>query len=194
MADNTKSIASQAGDLRESKKNNTENPNTNATPSLREATMSAKRQEKSNEDKKGTTGGAGAAAMRKGTSSLLRSAWSYLVPSWGLTVIWINIHVLLGKVLGNKLFCKLGEEWADISGAKAAAGGENQVIKKAGKAINTYESIGLGCINLGCFVVLISFLAIITLIFEGIQNPLRTGIRFLNLDEGIFSWINRDNK
>lgn len=172
--------SSRAGDLRESRKNNPEGTNASATPSLREMAMSAKRQEKSNEEKEGEVGGAVAAPMRKGTSSLLRSAWINLVPSWGLTVIWINIHVFLSQVLGSKLFCKLGHEWTDRPGA-AAAGGKNQVGKEVGKAIGTFESMGLGCINLGCLMILFAVLALIGLIVEITLNPIRATLRLLGL-------------
>ncbi|MEI6529543.1 MAG: hypothetical protein WCN88_04065 [Candidatus Falkowbacteria bacterium] len=51
------------------------------------------------------------APARKGTSALLKAAWENLIETFGLTLIWIDIHVFLNLVLGDKLFCKLGEEW-----------------------------------------------------------------------------------
>lgn len=51
------------------------------------------------------------APARKGTSALLKVAWENLIETFGLTLIWIDIHVFLNLVFGDKLFCKLGEEW-----------------------------------------------------------------------------------
>jgi hypothetical protein len=51
------------------------------------------------------------APMRKGLNNLLKSAWENLIESFGLTLLWIDIHVFLNMVLGDKLFCNLGEEW-----------------------------------------------------------------------------------
>jgi hypothetical protein len=48
---------------------------------------------------------------KQAISELLKSAWENLIPSWGLTLIWIDIHVFFNIVLGEKLFCNLGEEW-----------------------------------------------------------------------------------
>ncbi len=176
--------SSRAGDLRESKKNNSENLSASVAPSLREAAMSAKRQEQSRADKEGGAGRTVVAApMRKGTSSLLRSAWINLIPSWGLTVIWINIHVFLGKVLGNKFFCKLGQEWMDRPGA-AAASKNNSAAKEAGKIIGTFESMGLGCINLGCLMILIANIVLISLILKILVNPIRTALEALGLNVG----------
>lgn len=73
------------------------------------------------------------APAKSATSQALRWAWTALIPSFGLSLIYINIHVFLKAVFGEKLFCKLGEEW--IPKQVAGAGGE------AGKMAN--KSIGL---------------------------------------------------
>ncbi len=44
-------------------------------------------------------------------AQLLRQSWILLIKSFGLTLIWINIHVLGNIVFGPKVFCNLGEEW-----------------------------------------------------------------------------------
>jgi hypothetical protein len=167
--------SSRAGDLRERKKNKSGDQSASATHSLREKVMSAKRQEQSRADKKGGVGKAVATPMRRGTSSLLRSAWINLIPSCGLTVIWINIHVFLGKVIGNNFFCKLGEEWMDRPGA---AGKNNQATEKAGKAIGTFESMGLGCVNLGCLMILLLIFAIFYLLYYLIEKSIGVIIEF----------------
>ena len=73
---------------------------------IREAVL-----KKKNEDKaKGAIAEAASGMAQTATGGLLKSAWSYLIPSWGLTLIWINIHVFLSWVMSG-VFCKLGEEW-----------------------------------------------------------------------------------
>ncbi len=43
--------------------------------------------------------------------NLLRGAWSNLIPTFGFSLLWIDLHFLLNMVFGKKLFCDLGEEW-----------------------------------------------------------------------------------
>jgi cell division protein FtsL len=50
------------------------------------------------------------APARTGTTWTLREAWIYLIPSWGLTFIWIDIHVFLHMIF-PRIFGELGSEW-----------------------------------------------------------------------------------
>jgi len=101
------------------------------------------------------------------TSSLLRQAWLYLIPSYGLTLFWINIHAFLNKVLGNKFFCKLGEEWVP-----------KEVKKKIGEAGKT-TSKGLGLLEAGLLGLLdtivigavILIVALIAMAVDYVQHP-----------------------
>lgn len=89
------------------------------------------------------------------TKSLLRQSWIWLIPSWGLTLIWINIHMFLGVVLGKNLFCRLGEEWMPRQVARA--GGETP-----SKAIGMVERMGVVLLDvLAIFLILL----IIVIIF-----------------------------
>lgn len=81
------------------------------------------------------------------TSSLLRQAWLNLIPSYGLTLFWINLHAFLNKVLGKKFFCKLGEEWVP-----------KEVKKKIGEAGKT-TSRAMGLLEAG----LLGFLDLVLL-------------------------------
>lgn len=143
--------------------------------SLREAVMQEKRQQAAKERAEG--GGlmskVGSPA-RKGTSALLRQAWIYLIPSWGLTLIWINIHVFLGMVLGNNLFCKLGAEWTDAAAGATAKGAamKKKLEAKAGNSIGLVEKMGVGCADLGCLFILIAAVGIIALMLKVVSNPI----------------------
>lgn len=63
------------------------------------------------------------APIQQGTSKLLQAAWENLIPSWGLTLFWIDIHVFL-NMLFPKMFCDLGKEWLPVK-----AGGSG-ILKK----------------------------------------------------------------
>jgi len=102
-----------------------------AGASLREQVLQAKKQEREKEDKEGEKkeGTAGAETAKAGTGWLLKGAWLNLIDTFGLTLIYINIHVFLRFVLGEKLFCKLGQEWAPKE-LEAAGGEASKVLSK----------------------------------------------------------------
>ncbi|MGI6373956.1 MAG: hypothetical protein ACOX0C_01330 [Patescibacteria group bacterium] len=101
------------------------------------------------------------------TNRLLRQAWINLIPSWGLTLIWINIHVILSMVFGKAAFCKLGDEWLG-----GAAIGKKNI---SGSRLNLLEKIGLALLDLGCLVILIGF-SIIAII---VANYLSFNLEFI---------------
>lgn len=108
------------------------------------------------------------APIRKGTSKLLQQAWLNLADSFGLTLIWIDIHVWLGTIFGNKFFCKLGQEWLDSSIVSA----ENEYAKSQGQMLGTVEPMVTGCCNVGCLFILLCIGMIIAMIVGVITNPL----------------------
>lgn len=57
------------------------------------------------------TGGGIASPARTATANFLKQAWLNLIDSFGATLIYINLHVFGHSVLGEKIFCNLGEEW-----------------------------------------------------------------------------------
>lgn len=94
-----------------------------------------------------------AAPIQQGTSQLLKMSWLNLIDSFGLTLIYINIHVFLKAVLGEKLFCKLGREWAP---AQVRAAG-NEAVEKLGAKIGIVEVMVLLILDLAVlFAVLMS--------------------------------------
>ena len=150
--------------------------------SLRQAVIQAKRQKEA----KGAKSAGGkviqkASPIRKGTSALLRAAWVNLITSFGLTTFWINIHVFLNRVLGDKMFCKLGEEWTDKVGLSGAA--KEGVNKKLSNSVGLVEKMGLGCLNLGCLAIVFAVLIVIALL-------LNIGDYFVEILKGFagFAW------
>jgi len=105
------------------------------------------------------------APARAATSKLLQQAWINLIDSFGLTLIWINIHVFLRFVLGEKLFCKLGDEWIpkQVSGAGGEAG------KGLSKSIGIVEVMGLAMLDLLVMFVIFGTLGLIAMIVDFMQ-------------------------
>jgi len=109
-----------------------------------------------------------AAPARAGTNKALRWAWLTLIPSFGLSLIYINIHVFLRFVFGEKLFCKLGEEW--IPKPLAGAGGE--AGKGLSKSIGIIEVMGLLFLDLVAFIIILTALGLVVMIMGWIKHPL----------------------
>lgn len=55
------------------------------------------------------------------TAQLLRSAWALLIPSFGLTLLYLNLHFLVRYVAGVTTFVPFGAEWRAGSLSTAAA-------------------------------------------------------------------------
>lgn len=95
----------------------------------------------------------------KGTDEMLKFAWENLITSFGLTLIWIDIHVFLNKVFGPKVFRDVGEEWLPDSLKRIA--GTN---KSAVGLLKIVEGSGIGCLNLGCLFLVIFIASLISII------------------------------
>ncbi|HZJ41155.1 MAG TPA: hypothetical protein VFD16_02735, partial [Candidatus Saccharimonadales bacterium] len=167
----------KAGALNEAKhqsENNDESPAGEPT-SLREAVIAEKRkQEQEKQGKSSSLKQKATAPMRRGTSKLLQSAWINLIPSFGLTLIWINIHAFLSLVIGKDVFCRLGDEWLD--GALPGGGAAQQAaLGEAGKKIsgcaNIGESMVLAILDLVLLVVIIAIVAVIALLVKLVSDP-----------------------
>ena len=100
------------------------------------------------------------APAKQGTNWLLKTAWLNLIDSFGLTLIYINLHVFLRWVLGDKLFCKLGEEW--LPKQVTQAGGD--AAETAGKGIGLVEIMALLILDLIVLAVILGALALIVMI------------------------------
>lgn len=94
-------------------------------------------------------------SIKVGTNRALQWAWYTLIPSWGISLLYIDLHVILSLVFGNHFFCKLGEEWIPPQ-AKKAAGKD---IKKSSSKIRIVEIIVVIGLNILAFFFGISVLA-----------------------------------
>ena len=190
----TDETAGRAGDLRQAQRAGSDGSksagsgayqeNEGTPASLREAVRAGKKKDegKGAGDK---IASAAAAPMRKGTSKMLRQAWLHLIDSWGLTLIWINIHVFLRQILGEKLFCDLGEEWTDrtpgagtagapeVKNVKNTKGDQSGAVEQATKATGLIEKMGCGCLDLGCLFTFLAIVCLMAMIVGVIDNPLK---------------------
>lgn len=107
------------------------------------------------------------APVKLATSRALQWAWWTLIPSWGLSLIYINIHVFLKYVFGEKLFCKLGEEWLP----KPAADAAGEAGKAVNKGLGLVEVMGLLILDLVVLSVILGVLAFLALIVSWATNP-----------------------
>jgi len=107
-------------------------------------------------------------AVNSMTSGLLKAAWENLVTSWGLTLIWIDIHVFSSLVFGNKMFPKLGMEWIP----DALKQTQFKEAEKLGKKIGIVEGMGVACLNLGCLMIVIAALMVVGAILKIFANPI----------------------
>ncbi len=178
--------ADRVSDLREAQRSELAGGEETDEPrSVREAVIQKKREEAAvlaKEEETGKIASAAASPIRKSTSKLLQQAWLNLADSWGLTLLWIDIHVWLGSIVGHNFFCKLGQEWMDNNIVAA----ENEYAKSQGKPLGTVEPMVLVGCNLGCLFLIIAIVALIAMIAGAIENPLRALYEVLKVITGNF--------
>ncbi len=95
---------------------------------------------------------------KMGTNRALKWAWTVLVPSFGLSLIYINTHVFLRWVFPSA-FCKLGEEWIPKQ-----ITGEHSSKNVAGTAFGIVEVMGLLFLDLMALFIILSAFAFLSLI------------------------------
>jgi len=166
------SAAGRAGDLNQARREpaNSDNSNNGSDfNSLRHQAQVNKVKKDKEKEKKGSSAGSGSPIMAS-TNELLKNSWLHLIDSWGLTLVWIDIHIFLRKILGKKLFGPLGGEWLAIT---FHADGSQKTTGDS-KMLKIVEPIGSGCCNLGCLLIVISLLALVAMIVDAVNNPIST--------------------
>ncbi len=141
------------------------------------------RREAKKKSKKGEKAGINPGNVAKqGTATLLRRAWLNLIDSFGLTLIYINLHVFGRSVLAGKVFCELGFEWLPPNMAKKIASSPEARSKM--KTFGLIEKVVLIFVDLLVLFIIISSVSFLVLIIYILTNPVETGkvigIGFLN--------------
>jgi len=178
-----------ARELRENK-NRARNGVEEAAPeednlSLRQRVFALKKAMKKKEDKEEGLKAKVLSPIKMATNQLLKRAWMTLIPSWGFSLIYINMHIFLRWVFPD-LFCKLGDEW------KPKIVGEHSSKNIAGTAFGLAEVIGLFFLDLIAIAFIFSFLTIVVMIVDFLSaNWLEKGFMLLGLGwEGIRALVN----
>lgn len=93
------------------------------------------------------------------TGGLLSASWKGLIPSWGLTLGYLNLHAWAGFVEGHKIFCKLGEEFKISSIFKAALG--------------FWEAVAILLIDFLVVITILAILSLLILIVDAMTHPIQ---------------------
>jgi hypothetical protein len=119
-----------------------------------------------------TEGAAGTGATINPLTSLLQKAVVSMVTPWApLALIWINIHVFGHSVLGEKVFCELGEEWVPANMRTAI---NSPAFKNKVKSIGLLEKSGLFLLDLAAFFALLALVGLLLALANELDaiNPL----------------------
>lgn len=158
----------KAGEFRAARRGEMQNRDENEQASLRERVQQKKVQESKEKNQDDLVSNlTPTSGILKGTDEMLKFAWENLIISFGLTLIWIDIHVFLNKVFGPKVFRDVGEEWLPDSLKRIA--GTN---KSAAGLLKIVEGSGIGCLNLGCLFIVIFIASLISIIASIISGDL----------------------
>ena len=88
----------------------------------------------------------------------LRWAWMALIPSWGLSLIYINAHAFLSVIFPN-IVCKLGEEWLPP-----------QVRGRASSGLSYLEWTGLAVLDFIVFCIIMFIVALLGAIIRFLDS------------------------
>lgn len=137
--------------------------------SSRQAAILARQREKGS---KGEARETVMSPIKMGSKRLLKWAWINLVPSFGLTLIYINMHVFLRWVFPG-LFCKLGDEWVPVKT------GEHSPANIAGTAFGIAEVVGLILLDVLAFFIIFSIITLIIWLADNLA--LEAGVWVLDI-------------
>jgi len=168
---NTESLeAEKAGEFRSATRGSMQERGEEERSSLRER-IQQKRLQESQEFKEkladGSVFSSNVSPILKATDEALKFAWENLITSFGLTLIWIDIHVFLNKVFGPTVFREPGEEWIPDNIKKIAG-----KSKSAASLLRIVEGSGIGCLNLGCLFLVLFIFTIISIIASALTGDL----------------------
>jgi len=164
------SEAENAGEFRASRRGEMQERGEDERASLRERIQQKRTEETrkfKEEQEDGSVSSAPISPILKATDEALKFAWENLIISWGLTLIWIDIHVFLSKVFGPSVFRAPGEEWVPDNIKKIAS-----KSKQASALLRIVEGSGIGCLNLGCLFLIIFIFTIISIIASALSGDL----------------------
>ena len=162
------SEAENAGEFRAAKREGVQESEEETGASLREKVQQKRVEESKEKNDEASTPSTPISPILKATDEALKFAWENLITSWGLTLIWIDIHVFLNKVFGPSVFRAPGEEWVPDNLKKIAG-----KSKSAASLLRIVEGSGIGCLNLGCLFLVLFLFTLISIIASVLSGDLK---------------------
>lgn len=115
-----------------------------------------------------------APAIQQATSKLLQQAWFNAIETYGLTLLYVNVHVFLRWVIGEKYFCKLGDEWLSKIGSKGtvkSGSAASFLLGLPARGVGLLEVGLIGALDLVLLLLLLASLILPAFIIYLIVNP-----------------------
>ena len=150
------SIAITAGQFNDSKYAGDDAAQEETVSNYREKIRLAKQAKEKEEQVKSSASNISAAKFA--TNRALAFAWLNLIPSFGLTLLYINLHVFMHAIMPS-VFGKLGEEWVPKQ-ASIVAGNLDSATKKVG-LVETMLLVMLDLFMITSIILAISFVMMI---------------------------------
>lgn len=109
-------------------------------------------------------------ATQLASAQALRTAWLLLIPSWGLSIFYLNAH-LIARLVEPKLFCQMGTEWA--------IGLMKYGPKNLSNASSWAEYALLAVVNIIYITIILGLIALVAVIGQIIISPSMVAVEFL---------------
>lgn len=106
--------------------------------------------------------------MKKFSARLLRSSWMNLLPTFGLSILGVAANVILRVIFGPKFFCRLGDEWGQLTGHDKL----QEQLKGKTKMINLVETMGFALAIILLFLSFLAILSLVAMIVGFVKEPL----------------------
>ncbi len=158
-------------ELRQQKRQQKSKNNVQSTLNKKQEQKQKAKAKETSQSMKAKTGKASGTPLKEGTKWLLRGAWLNIITSFGLTIIWIDLHVFLRFVVGKRFFCGLGEEWLPNLAVMSQITQTSSSRMKI-KMIGFLEALLLLFLNLMYLFILFSIVTLFLLMAAVIDNPL----------------------
>lgn len=136
--------------------------------SLRERVFQARRSQDLAEQAKSKAVGKIAEPVQMATGAFLKKMWMLAPETFGLTGLYANIHVFMKWIFGDKLFCKLGREWAP----KQTQAMGKEAVEQFGAKVGLAEAALLLILDLIVLFLILGIIALIVMMVDFMQGSI----------------------
>lgn len=119
------------------------------------------------------------------TAYLLKASWLNLIDSFGLTLIYINLHLFGRSIFGDKVFCEIGEEFIPRSLRSSL---ESPSVKDKIKKIGLGEKLLLIFLDAVALVALLLGFLVFLQIIAPYLAVLTAYFKTIDFFKGLFIW------